>query len=208
MLPRSWQQLINNGEIRGTSLKGYLYPESKFNLDLLFHSDHTCLPQAKSQTSYFHTSASSHNSDLDMKYSNAALTTVIGSEIPHHKLHRLCALCFKEEVASTCGVAHMGNQKKKKKRTPGCSLFVPVKASERSYIASYVLHSKRHISKNLFGPYCGKRLQSESVYDVRACVYMCGCAGVQREQSGQANRQAHWVPVRSGARWSVSGNDT
>ncbi len=95
VLPRSWQRLINNnGEIRGTSLKGYLYPQSKFNLDLLFHSDHTCLSQAKSQTSYFHTSASSHNSDLDMKYSNAALPTVIGSEIPHHKPHGLCALCF------------------------------------------------------------------------------------------------------------------
>lgn len=37
---------------------------------------------------------------------------------------------------------------------------------------------------------------------------MCACAGAQREQSRQANRQAHRVPVRSGARWSVSGNDT
>lgn len=37
---------------------------------------------------------------------------------------------------------------------------------------------------------------------------MCACTGVQREWSRQANGQAHWVPVRSGARWSVSGNDT
>lgn len=93
LLPRSWQRLINNNsEIRGTSLKGYLYPQNKFNLDLLLHSDHTCLSQAKSQTSYFHTSASSHNSDLDMKYSNAALPTVIGSQITHHKPFQ--TVCF------------------------------------------------------------------------------------------------------------------
>lgn len=46
-----------------------------------------------------------------MKYSNAALPAVIGSEIPHHKLHRLCVLCFWEEVASTCALVHMGSAK-------------------------------------------------------------------------------------------------
>lgn len=40
------------------------------------------------------------------------------------------------------------------------------------------------------------------------CVHVYICTGVQREQSRQADRQAHRVPVRSGARWSVSGNDT
>lgn len=114
VLPRSWRRLINNnGEIRGTSLVGYLYPQSKFNLDLL--STVTTLAFLKtSQTSYFHTSLSSHNSDLDMKYLNAALPAVIGSEIPHHKLRRLCALCFREEVASTCELVHVGSAK-----TPG-----------------------------------------------------------------------------------------
>lgn len=110
VLPRSWQPLINNnGEIRGTSLDGYLYPQSKFNLDLLFYSDHTRLLQAKSQTPYFHTSPSSHNSDWDMKYSNAALPGVIGSEIPHHKLCRVCTLCFRLEAASTCAMVQKGN---------------------------------------------------------------------------------------------------
>lgn len=52
-------------------------------------------------------------------------------------------------------------------------------------------------------------LKSESVYDCACmCIYMRACAGVQREQSRQSNRQMHWVPVRSGARWSVSGDDT
>lgn len=137
VLPRSWQRLINNnGEIRGTSLKGYLYPQSKFNLDLLPHSDHTCLSQAKSQTSHFHTSASSHNSDLVMKYSNAALPAVMGSEISHHQPHILCALCFREGVASTCVLVHMRSAKK----TPRHSSRVSVKASSHSLhqILSYV----------------------------------------------------------------------
>ena len=47
-----------------------------------------------------------------MKYLNAALPAVIGSEIPHHELRRLCALCFGEEVASTCELVHVGGVQK------------------------------------------------------------------------------------------------
>lgn len=40
------------------------------------------------------------------------------------------------------------------------------------------------------------------------CVHVYICAGVQSERRKRGNRQAHRVPVRSGARWSVSRNDT
>lgn len=58
---------------------------------------------------------------------------------------------------------------------------------------------------NLSGPLWEKDF---NLSQCMMCVHVYICAGVQREQSRQANRQAHRVPVRSGARWSVSGNDT
>lgn len=41
------------------------------------------------------------------------------------------------------------------------------------------------------------------------CVHVYKCESTQVcRGSRQRNRQAHWVPVRSGSRWSVSRNDT
>lgn len=70
-----------------------------------------------------------------MKYSNAALTTVIGSEIPHHKPHRLCALCSREDVATTCVLVCTRSAK-----TPGQSLCVT--ESIIHHIVSYVALGK------------------------------------------------------------------
>lgn len=139
-----------------------------------------------------------------MKYSNAALTTVIGSEIPHHKPHRLCALCSREDVATTCVLVCTRSAK-----TPGQSLCVT--ESIIHHIVSYVALGKiqqlwevheKPLTQS-FWPTVGKDSSP-----CMMCVHVYVCAGVQREQSRQANRQANRVLVRSGARWSVSGNDT
>ena len=135
VLPRSWRRWINNnGEIRGNITEGAIYiRRANLTLTSFFTVTTLAFSQAKSQTSYFHTSASSHNSDLDMKYSNAALPAVMASEIPHREPRRTVRSLFQGRMLpapaswNVWGV-QKGKKKTNKKKTPGQSSCVSVKA--------------------------------------------------------------------------------
>lgn len=117
-----------------------------------------------------------------MKYSNAALPPVIGSEIPHRGLHRLCALCFREEVASTCELLYVRNA-----ITHGhLSWVFPSYCILISHFAQTLWRGACQ-KRNLLG-LCGKILQSQSGYDVRAYVCLHRCAG-GAEQSRRTDRR-------------------
>lgn len=68
-----------------------------------------------------------------------------------------------------------------------------------------ILRGAQEATVAIFWPTVGKDL---NLSRFMMCVHVYMCADVQREQSRQGDRQAHRVPVRSGARWSVSRNDT
>lgn len=106
----------------------------------------------------------------------------------------MCALGYGEKVTRNCGLieakadAHLD--------TWACQDCVPT-------MLCLTWHWEHMISRTLnLLAYRGK---SRLVRDVRArvCVCLHRCAAGAR-----AGRQAQWVPVKSGARWSVSRNDT